>query len=145
MEVMLPIKRSARLFIRRPGCALRVWLIVAVSIFALGISTTAASAAIAQWSMSSADWFSYPNAVSAGIRALSPSFTGGNEIDTQSGAFVPRTAQDPARTGGALLAFDTSVHIEAGHAPNRYAVSSVKFKSNWTNYGATNKNLLFDE
>ncbi len=79
------------------------WLAMSIAIAAAFISSVAtADAATAHWSTPAADWFSYPNTVSAGVRALAPSFTGGNEIDTQNGAFVPRTAQDPAHRQRAL-------------------------------------------
>ncbi len=114
-------------------------------LLAIGLSPAAARAATATWTTSTLDVWFYSNAISAGMRALAPSFTGGMEIDTQSGAFVPRTAQDPARTGTALVAFNTSAQIEAGLAPNRYAVSSVKLTATWTNDGTTNTTLLYDD
>ena len=101
----------------------------------LAVSPTA-QAVTANWTSSNLDAFSYPNAVSAGIRALSPTFTGGLEIDSQSGEFVPRSAQDPARTGTAVVAFDTSTQIEAGLSPARYAINSVTVTATWTKDGA---------
>jgi prepilin-type N-terminal cleavage/methylation domain-containing protein/prepilin-type processing-associated H-X9-DG protein len=143
MDVFVSDKQSA--FARGSDARwLAQWLsIVIAAVF--GSLAATADAATAHWSTPAADWFSYPNAVSAGMRALAPSFTGGMEIDSQGSTFVPRTAQDPARTGTALVAFNTSAQIEAGHAPNRYAVSSVKFSATWTNDGATNTTLLYDD
>jgi prepilin-type N-terminal cleavage/methylation domain-containing protein/prepilin-type processing-associated H-X9-DG protein len=132
-------------YVSRFGCRRRLWLIAMTSITLLVVSTEAATAVVAQWSTSNADWFSYTNAVSAGMRALAPSFTGGLEIDTQTSWFKPRTAQDPARTGTALLAFDTSMHVEASHAPDRYAISSVTLTATWTNDGTANTALVYDD
>jgi prepilin-type N-terminal cleavage/methylation domain-containing protein len=126
-------------------CALQVWLGMLMSVVMLGSSAAATQAATAHWVTSDADWFSYSNGVSAGRRALAPSFTGGLEIDTQSEQFLPRTAQDPARTGTALLAFNTSTLIESGHAPHRYAISSVSVTATWTNDGVTNTALIYDD
>jgi prepilin-type N-terminal cleavage/methylation domain-containing protein/prepilin-type processing-associated H-X9-DG protein len=107
-----------------------LWMLLSVA------AAHTACADSAMWSSPSLDVFSYPNAVSAGMRALAPTFTGGLEIDQQNGAFVPRSAQDPARTGMALLAFDTSSQIKPGLAAARYVVNSVKVTATWTKDGA---------
>jgi prepilin-type N-terminal cleavage/methylation domain-containing protein len=109
------------------------------------VTLSAASAATATWNSSNLDVFFYPNAVSAGQRALGPSFTGGLEIDSQSGQFVPRSVQDPARNGVTLIAFDTSSQIEPGLAPDLYEVSSVKITATWTNDGDTSTALRYDD
>jgi prepilin-type N-terminal cleavage/methylation domain-containing protein len=104
-----------------------------------------ARAASASWASSNLDVFVYPNAVSAGMRALAPTFTGGLEIAPQSGEFATRTLQDPARVGTALVAFDTSTQIEPGHAASRYAVNSVTLTATWTADGADSTTLLYDD
>jgi prepilin-type N-terminal cleavage/methylation domain-containing protein len=78
------------------------------------------------------------------MRALAPTFTGGLEIDSQSALFVPRSAQDPARTGTTVLAFDTSTEIEAGLSPARYNINSVVVTATWTKDGA-NATLRYTE
>ena len=108
-------------------------------------AATAAAAATATWNSSNLDVFFYANAISAGQRALAPSFTGGLEVDEQSGEFIPRSAQDPARAGMALIAFDTTQHIEPGLAPNRYEVTAVKMTATWTNDGDTSTALRYDD
>jgi len=106
---------------------------------------TAAKAETAQWSNSNLDVFFYSNAVSAGVRALGPSFTGGLEIDELTGQFVPRPVQDPARTGAALVAFNTATFIEPGLAPTRYQVNSVTMTATWTKDGANSTTLLYED
>ena len=54
-------------YVGRFGCRHRLWLI-AMSITVFVVSTETATAAAAHWSTSNADWFSYTNAVSAGMR-----------------------------------------------------------------------------
>ena len=107
-------------------------------------ASPSAWAVTASWTSSNLDAFSYPNAVSAGMRALAPTFTGGLEIDSQRGEFVPRSAQDPARTGTAILAFDTSTQIETGLSPARYTINSVTVTATWTKDG-TNVSLRYTD
>jgi prepilin-type N-terminal cleavage/methylation domain-containing protein/prepilin-type processing-associated H-X9-DG protein len=98
----------------------------------------------ASWTSSNLDTFCYVNAASHGLRALASTFTGGLEIDLQNGEFIPRSAQDPARVGMAIVAFDTSTLIDAGLGADRYQVTSVKMTATWTRDGDPNTQLLYD-
>ena len=100
-----------------------VWLLAAQS-ESLAITAT--------WDITSFDMWSYNMASSGGTRQLSPTFKGELLLDEQNEAFLPRTAQEPARFGTALLAFDTSSVRQPGLAANHYLVSAVTFKARWT-------------
>lgn len=97
--------------------------VVAATILA-GLSRTA-GATTASWSTPSLDLWSYVNSFGSGGRATAPTFTGGLEIDSQSGELLPRSSASPARLGTTFVAFQTSPQIPAGLAPSRYELQSV--------------------
>jgi hypothetical protein len=78
----------------------------------------------ANWSAPALDTWTYPAGGTPGTRTEAPTFMTDPGLD-ENGQFLPGTARDPARRGMMIAAFNTSQHIDAGHAPSRYAVSNV--------------------
>src|SRR3990172_5137141 len=100
-----------------------VWLLLlAILVVA---PPTLAQAATANWSVSGLDLLSYYRAISPGSRALGHTWANAFELDGGTSEFLPHTADDPARLGMSLVAFDTSAQIESGLPPSRYQVDSV--------------------
>ncbi len=104
-------------------------LVVAVVLVLIAHTESLATTAI--WDTTSFDMWSYNMAGSGGTRQLGPTFNGDLLLDQQN-QFLPRTAQEPARFGTSLFAFDTSGLVSPGLAAHRYQVSSVTFKARWT-------------
>lgn len=99
----------------------------ACSLLALAIAllpTALCRAELAQWSEPSIDNWFYSNSFSSGSRILGPSFAG-VDVDSETMQFVENSQNGPARSGTALLAFETTDLITAGLAPHRYAINSV--------------------
>ena len=115
---------------------------VASLLVVMSIASTA-PAITSNWTTSQLDVWFYAEALSAGNRALGPTFIGGLEV--AGGEFVPRSVQEPARAGMALVAFDTSTQIETGLAPARYAISTVTLTATWTNDGVASTALRYDD
>src|SRR5690606_15783401 len=97
----------------------------------------------AQWESPALDLWQYLNGFGAGSRALSPTFTGGLDIDPSTGEFVPHPANDPARVGMTLVASDTSGEIEAELLPGQYQVDSVRLT--FTMESATSGEIQYDD
>jgi prepilin-type N-terminal cleavage/methylation domain-containing protein/prepilin-type processing-associated H-X9-DG protein len=119
---------------------------IVLSAICLAAAAAAASARaeLATWTTSNFDTFCYVNAASHGQRALASTYTGGLTLDEQSGQFLPRSSQDPARLGMAIIAFDTSTQIDAGLGSGRYQVTSLKMTATWTNDGDSNTKLFYE-
>ncbi|MGE3244118.1 MAG: DUF1559 domain-containing protein, partial [Pirellulales bacterium] len=92
-----------------------------------------AGAATAQWTTSGMDLYFYANASNPGAKGLGPTFANLFETNEQSGAFLPHTADDPARLSMDLVAFDTSLHIQSGLPASRYQVSKVTMTFKYQN------------
>ena len=86
---------------------------------------TLAAGEVATWSQPDLDSWIYVNGGSAGTRPWGPSFSGGFAVDSETDQFVLRTANDPARLGSSLIAFETSSEITSGLFPQQYQIESV--------------------
>ena len=99
------------------------------------------AAETATWPEPRIDSWVYINGGSAGTRILGPSFTGGLSV-SGSNRFEPRPADDPARLGSALFAFETSTAIPGGHRPADYELASVVVTARVAN--GTTGDLLYE-
>jgi prepilin-type N-terminal cleavage/methylation domain-containing protein/prepilin-type processing-associated H-X9-DG protein len=85
----------------------------------------------AHWMSSNLDLFFYNQAQQPGTRPLAPSYAGPMAVNAQN-QFVPMTSRNPARFGGGLFAFDTTLHVGPGLPAASYNVTSVTFTATWT-------------
>jgi prepilin-type N-terminal cleavage/methylation domain-containing protein len=76
------------------------------------------------------DMFFYNRAQSSGSRPLASSFAG--QLIINAGQFLPRPVDDPARLGGALIAFQLDVESEEPHLAENFQVNSVSITASWT-------------
>ena len=81
---------------------------------------------VATWTQSDLDSWVYINGSAAGTRPWGPSFTGGLDLDPETSQFEPRTADEPARLGSALVAFETLDQVTPGLLPEQYQIQSVR-------------------
>ena len=70
-----------------------------------------------EWSRPDIDQWYYPSASTPGIRILGPTFA---SLGGLGGSI------DPARRGSTMFGFNTSVLIETGLEPHRYAINSIR-------------------
>jgi hypothetical protein len=80
-----------------------------------------------QWPAPHLDTWFYHNAFSGvGTRWTGPTWTGGLTLNQAGNEFEPHSATSPSRHGMTLVAFDTSVQIEAGLPPQLYEIESLE-------------------
>lgn len=115
----------------------RAAVLLLSSLAAYCFAVPAARAITATWQSSGLDLWFYTNAISAGGRVISPTFLGPAVVNETTMQFDPLPASEPARLGTMLVAFDTSLFIEAGLAANRYQINSVTVQATWSYEGSS--------
>lgn len=113
-------------------------MFLACSLVASSCAVLPVEASTATWPLNTTDtdsildsWFYY-HASLPGSRALAPTFVNEFEVNENTQQFEPMSADDPARFGTALFAFNTSTQIATGLPGSRYKINSVTMKATWT-------------
>jgi hypothetical protein len=88
----------------------------------------AARATTAEWQQSNLDVWVYHNFSNGGSRPTGATFFNAT-VNESTQQFDPQTADEPARLGTSLVAFNTASNITPGLAPHRYHVTSVTMKA----------------
>ncbi|QDT01372.1 DUF1559 domain-containing protein [Adhaeretor mobilis] len=108
-----------------------LWLTVG----SLVLSAEFARAEVATWDQPDLDMWTYLSGGSPATRAQASSFSGGFEVDSQTGMFLHREADFPARQSAVLFAFETTEEVTAGLAPSAYQINSVTFTAKMQSSG----------
>jgi type II secretory pathway pseudopilin PulG len=121
-------------------CRLSGCLTIMAVLLLGGYTASGQAAQVSSWSQPSMDVWFYIYGGSVGERRLGPTYS---NLTYQSGAFVPRTADEPARYAMSLLAFETSGNIEPSLDPSRYIIESVTVTAMVQNGTSESQSLLY--
>jgi hypothetical protein len=123
----------------------RAAVLAVCNLAALCHTAPTAFALIANWEQSDLDIWVYNHFGAGGTRAWSPTFMNVPAIDEATQQFKPMTADEPARLGTTLIAFNTAQQgITSGLAPHRYRITSLTIKAT-IHYFGDPPNLLYDD
>jgi prepilin-type N-terminal cleavage/methylation domain-containing protein len=124
-------------------CHLRTSIVCLLAGIIAVTAPASAGAVTAHWTISSFDSYCYTNASNPGSKGLGPTFANQFSTDEGSDEFLPHSAADPARLSTALVAFDTSLHIEVGMPASHYQINTVTMTMKMQD--GTTENLTYDD
>jgi hypothetical protein len=111
----------------------------ALAVFSGG---SAARATIANWDQPTLDFYFYEHA-NSGSGTPASTFINELTVNPQTQQFEPKTADDPARFGNVMVAFNTGTQITTGRAASRYVINSVKLSMTLTYPSESSPRVLY--